>query len=300
MPGEAQTQLRSTTTFRFTTASNRSPLLRVQLAPDVTATFLLDTGSSTCIITDTLAERLHLPVQPAIDTAGNPVYAGKDKQAHMATLPSLHLGTFDLSLDCLVYDHQLLPAMEDGPIDGLLGGQIWSQFAVLFDFQTHQITLWSGGNLSDGERLAANMGGCIKIEAAPSQATLFYIPIRCNGIKTSLAVDTGSGQVVIPTDVARKLKLKPIEPTGETFTFSGPRKSDTVMIDRLEIGPQRIRVPATYFQEEPEHYLFQLGMNVLILYRMLIDYPAKTLYLKPVQSEPSSPSGTPVGNTKQP
>ena len=280
---------RHVTTLDYTPAPERGmPLAHVRLnnghrgaAP---ATFVVDTGFTPCLMTDRLAQSLQMEGEPAWREDGSPAcFAdGKPLQQVMAGLEIGGLQTDPRSFLLLkAYRLDLL----DCPLDGVLGWDFLSDYAVMFDFQAHRITLWQGGNLTDEERRGVSMQDALAFPRANKTAGSFDIAVRLRSSRgqrdVTLVVDTGGARTLIAPQDARALDLEPSRIALPQRSVFGNLKVNEATLQTLEIGGLRLpNFPVRYLTQEHPNMPPHLGLDVLSHYRLLIDYPAKMLYLK--------------------
>ena len=103
---------------------------------------------------------------------------------------------------------------------------------------------------------------------------------RCDA---HLAVDTGGAHTLLSPGDARRLELLPTRLNFKQPTIFGDLKANEARLSSLTFGGQRVTdLSIRYLQQEHPNLPPHLGMDVLGNYRMLIDYPAGKLYLKPI------------------
>ena len=132
-------------------------------------------------------------------------------------------------------------------------------------------------------------------EAAPATvAGAFKVTVRLNDrINVNLAIDTASYDTVIPTQAAHQLKLPPFRSRIPYRSVNGPIPSEEALLKSLVFGPVLIRNQDVsilirnhdvfYATKQHEPAVDHLGLDILSRFRMLIDFPAHKLYLKPEQ-----------------
>ena len=262
------------------------PLVRVRVNNgahnETMATFIVDTGFTDCMISDRLAHRLQMAGEPALREDGAPARFADGKPLQQV-MPSIQVGAF-LTDQCRF---MLLKAYRldllDCPLDGVLGWYFLADHAVLFDFQAHRITLWHGGDLSADEINAAGMQDALLLPRANDTPGRFDVRVRLDEqLDVTLSVDTGGAHTLIALDAARRLQLEPTRTGFKQPSIFGEVKVNEAHLRSLSFGNQRITgLPIRYLQQEHPNLPPHLGLDVLHNYRMLIDYPARKLYLKP-------------------
>ena len=289
--GQTPAPPRRVTTLAYQPAPQSAlPLVRVSLSNDAqhqaVATFLVDTGFTPCLITDRLARLLDASFAPALRDDGTPACFADGRPLQQATT-GLQIGDFPSAL-C---DFTLLKAYHldllDCPIDGVLGWQFLSGYAVLFDFGAHRITLWRGGDLSADELGAAGMAGATVAPQANRTPGSFDIAVRLNDrLDVTLAIDTGGAHTLLDIADARRLNLAPARLGFRQPTVFGDLKANeaslpTLAFAGLRVSGLSVRYLLTPHPNLPPH----LGLDVLAHYRLLLDYPARKCYLKPIDAK---------------
>jgi predicted aspartyl protease len=285
---------RRITTFAYEPAPERGmPLVRVRVNNgahnEIMATFVIDTGFTDCMMSDRLARLLQMAGEPALREDGTPACFA-DGRPLKQVMPSVQVGSF-LTDQCRF---MLLKAYRldllDCPLDGVLGWYFLADHAVLFDFQAHRITLWHGGDLSVDEIGAAGMQDAILLPRANDTPGRFDVRVRLDDqLDVTLSIDTGGAHTLIAPASARLLELEPTRTGFKQPSIFGEISTNEARLHSLSFGNQRVTdIPVRYLQQEHPNLPPHLGLDVLHNYRMLIDYPAHKLYLKPIAT-PSLP-----------
>lgn len=280
---------RRITTLDYSPAPERGmPLVRVRLnnghrntAP---ATFVVDTGFTPCLMTDRLAQTLQIDGEPARRDDGSAACFADGKPLQQVTA-GLQIGGLQTDARSFLLLKAYRLDLLDCPLDGVLGWDFLSDYAVMFDFQAHHITLWQGGNLTDEERRSVSMQDAFAFPRANKTPGSFDITVRLRsprGLRdVTLAVDTGGARTLIAPQDARALDLEPTRIALPQRSIFGSLKVNEAALQTLEIGGLRLSdFPVRYLTQEHPNMPPHLGLDVLSHYRLLIDYPAKTLYLK--------------------
>ena len=261
------------------------PLVRIRIQngarSETMATFVIDTGFTDCMMSDRLARLLQMAGEPALRADGSPACFA-DGRPLQQVISSVQVGSF-LTEQCrflLLKAYRL--DLLDCPLDGILGWHFLADHAALFDFQAHQITLWYGGDLSADEINAAGMQDAILLPRANDAPGRFDVRVRLDDrLDTTLSVDTGGAHTLIAPESARVLQLEPTRTGFKQASIFGNLKANEARLHSLAFGDQRLAdFPVRYLQQEHPNLPPHLGLDVLHNYRMLIDYPARKLYLK--------------------
>jgi len=259
----------------------------LQFQDGASGNFEIDTGSDVNFITGSLAAKLGQPSEVYTDPQGVPYQLGNN-QSLRAVRPQFHLGGFPFKVPLIVMPPEM--ALPDARLEGILGTQMLGQFAVLFDFLKHQVTLYYPGNFTKADLKLAGMEGAATLPKSNPAKFSFTIPLRLNNAaQTEVTVDTGSNHTFVPRSLIEKLHLQPVgEPITKRAAAFGNITVRRAKVSELAIGPLVLRDQEVEYSDQTVAGLpYQLGMDILTRYRLLIDYPAGKLYLKP--AAPPSP-----------
>ena len=283
---------RRITTLAYEPAPEKGmPLVRVRVnngsKNEAFATFVMDTGFTQCLMSDRLARVLHITGEPALRDDHTPICFADGKPLQQVT-PSIQVGSFLTDQCSFVLLKAYRLDLLDCPLDGILGWYFLSDHAVLFDFQSHQITLWHGGDLTLAELKAAGMQDALQLPRANRTPGSFDVRVRLNDQRdVELAVDTGGAHTLISPGDARLLQLEPTRVSFKQPSIFGTLKANEARLRSLTFGSEHVMdMTVRYLQQEHPNLPPHLGLDVLSRYRMLIDYPANIIYLKPVTQEP--------------
>ena len=279
--------------------------ITVLLNEKVKATFVVDTGSNFMAVSQSLANKLGLVSHPAVNRDGKPFLMG-EKQGSAVSVDSLQFpGAFisgqvpPLGGEYLVLpDNALIfppdPSHPEQPatqLDGIVGANLLERFAVVFDFPKHALLLFSPGNLSLRQARLLSLGEAggttVPISLLPNQPYYddrFFVPVGLiNGTLTqqvSLAIDTGSDITEISRSTAQSLHLKK---TGQQrqHGLEGLFNTTGTQVSALILGSLRLKDVQVSYQDKKDPDVV-LGMDILSHYLLLLDFPAKTMYLQPI------------------
>jgi predicted aspartyl protease len=275
------------------------------------AKFMIDTGTTGMWISENLAHSLALTSAPSQNPHEFIINGETLKQAvipefDLDILPSLSPLSggspeqhFSINGYVSVVPQQNTTFTED---DGTIGTDTLRGLgAVLFDGPKQQLTLISGGHLTENERKQLGFtaaASALVLTPAANAPGIYTIPIilENHGISENVAliVDTGSGVTMIPRKTAHTLGLEP----SDFSTFTGlarTEKVDVARVETIKIGDLILHNIPVYYPDngkeapatiQPKGTLMdRLGMDILGGYRVLFDFPGGTLYLMPDQSE---------------
>lgn len=285
------------TTIPYTPSKYGQIIVQVRLSGGLTGTFLLDTGSGSTCVTDTLAAKIGLSPVPAVGTDGKPVLLYAGKQAQMVTVPLLQMSNFRLlNSPCLVLSQKSLSPLVGQLLDGIPGAGVLTIYPMYFDFLRHQITLFSPSPLTSDELRSVGMEDATGVPVADLTSNNRFAfacsTVMTNGndqVQESLLVDTGGAGTLISEGTARQLKLQPISDSHYSPTLFGNivvRQAylPTLFLGSLSVNNLRLR----YTPDISEAFRTHIGLDVLSQFRVLLDYKQKKMYLKPITAPTSA------------
>ena len=238
-------------------------------------TFMVDTGALS-VIDEQVAKRFMFKdsiTNKVLDSAGN------RKDVRLVQVNKISVGKVTVS-DCAAAAVDLKKFSPQ--IDGLLGSNFLRFFTVQLDYRNNRVTFLSksGGESFEGA-MQLPMWKNMKFGFAPT--------MKCEldgSVSIDCMVDTGHDAIAsIPLSIIDKL---PHFKSGEYVRSNGSmgsgvfgidRESYLVRTDRIASGPLVIdnaAIVSNHFEG-----VMTLGAAYLSNFRVTIDYPASTLYLKP-------------------
>ena len=268
-------------------------MIKVRLNETTAATFFVDTGSVTSVISKALVKKLGLTPEPAIDDDGKPVYLFKKGQTRMVRLTYLTLDgepgqalTF-IDLPLAVDDEGILKFGSDAPLDGIIGANLFRRFAALINTQDHTLLVLHPGNLSPDQLKEVGMTGAYTVPIAQkNEVTAWYATVQFNNghsaAKEQLKLDTGSNSTVISAQTAKQLHLTATS-KEKNVTFDGEFILDGATADALHLGGLTVPNFPVQYQANPKVFsTLILGLDAFYGNRVLIDIPAGKMYLQPL------------------
>lgn len=294
---EATEQLYPPMTLPFDTSRNGLMLISVRLN-GVPATFLFDTGSDNCCISDALAKKLGLTPKPATGPDGKPLQlAGRTLPA--VSIAKLEFGTWHITdQQCAVVNFPTVYTSTGPSLDGILGMSPLRRCPMLLDFTRHSITIFYSGPLSADDLNRLGMGGAVSLPLEGDEAD--HVPAcpvdvvnGSNRARVLLTVDTGATNTMIPSEAAQRLKLKPIATDSVGNTLYGIIPTVSSRATSISIGGLSLSGPPLCYPKDkmlPGYDIYSLGLDILTHFRVLLEYDQNRLYLSPNRTATSTKS----------
>jgi predicted aspartyl protease len=289
--------------FDFTTCGVRPravlPIDAVQNLPvvhgrinDAPASFILDTGAESVVLTSGAVRRLALKSDPheVMTTYG----AGGQASRFPAMVHDMELGGVPVPDHLVPVLPTALPVKGAPDLDGLLGVTILSTFELELDFPHRQMTLYAG-RLCPATVVPNWQGPYSTLDAQHSERGRFIIPVTIDGTTMNALIDTGTQTSVVTTKAANETGLTPAmldrDPVG-TMRGAGP---DPVHTHVHRFG--EIRIGDEVFHNEPllvadlplGDVEVILGMDYLASHRLWLSYARRRVFI--AQPEPRPVTG---------
>lgn len=174
-------------------------------------------------------------------------------------------------------------APDDTRFDGIVGANLLEHFAVLVDASQHQFGLCLPGNLYLKQVADYGLTQPYIVPITKKDDGNWYVEaqVAANGMVTSenIALDTGSNTTQISDTAAQTLHLKIIGQQQQQNAYGtgivGQASVGTLRLGNLTLFGTSVSVSPVTKNESP-----LLGMDILSGYRVLIDFPAKKMYLQ--------------------
>lgn len=277
--------------------------------------FLLDTGTTDCLITERFAAKLKANPLATESHAGWREANGV--RIRTVTLESVRFGGHTLGniiyrgrrIENLSYRGQRLRDIVVGGyglkdfeygvvrasqinlgVDGILGLSALSNTVIAVFPRRHTMEIYPTGNMTPARRAAAGFGPAavrLPLSEDKDEALYFCKVGFSSGGKTDtvdLLFDTGFDITSLPASVEKSLHLQPLH-EGMTFTFNHQTASYDTVVPLMTVGDLKLsNQPVTYSLEPPKQGKADnsLGIDVFKGYSLLIDFPASVVYLSPI------------------
>ena len=278
---------------------NGTPLVEVEFSSGKTGLFAIDTGAYDCVMTPACVKRLgykqddddlYLRNSAARGAAVPDGFTISSPTVHISGLLIGRLRVEDIRFRVATGEI----GTENGrPLDGLLGGNLLSRFALLLDYPHRSLSWIYPGNLDDAT--VAGLGLDPKSALGLHQESYFELSQKINHYSTRVPLqngeqhcaeemyfDTGSPMTFLSIETAHRLKLVSSGQEPFQFVFQTPDLADKSMVPTLQIGPQIFSDVAVIY---PTHSSLQpialIGANILGDCLVLFDFGPHRCFLKP-------------------
>ena len=271
-----------------------TPLVEVTFSSGKTGLFVIDTGAYDSVMTPACVKRL------GYKQDDNPLYfRGFSYDGVTLKLPTVQV--HDLRISRLqVSDNTFAVApgeigTENGrPVDGLLGGNLLSRFALLLDYPHRTLSWIYPGTLDD--ETVAELGLDPKSALGLHQEEYFGLDFKINHYSTRVPLqnggqscteemffDTGAPTCSLSDRTAQRLKLTSDETLPFTFVFQTPDYANRSEVPSLQLGSQVFSNVSVIYPTHAHSYMVPLiGANVLGGCVVLFDFGPHRCFLKPV------------------
>jgi predicted aspartyl protease len=276
-----QTSHETWVTFRLAGSKQALILVPVFVNGRGPYSFVMDTGATSTVVSNELADALALPRGEKQDGRGA---AGKMTLVE-SRLPSLTVGHQTLgSLPVSVTDLSFLGRAMGEQVDGALGHSFLRHFVMTLDYATNALTLRRP--LGDMERALEERE--IAFRSASAEDPLVVVPIFVNEKGPyDFALDTGASRTVISLELAAEFGLA-TEKISQMTAGGGNGTVSRVQLSSLAIGAARqenLAAAASDFLTQLNAELGSrlhgiVGYDFLRHYRVTLDYPREALTLE--------------------
>ena len=277
------------------------PVVQFRINDKVDAKFLVDTGTNVSIISPAIVKQLGLRLKKQSRAQG--VDPGDPAaQVNYVSVDKLNAGDLTLQGDLVVLNTapgSIAPGSTKTPYDGVLGGNFLSQFAVLLDFAANTIFVIPNGKLTDAQvRFLDNTwsaASAIPLKSAGFNDTRVTVPVFLDGANgLDAIIDTGARATML-LNSDKKIKIPSntegvtqsfewFEPPGRSWEFTrytfgifGAGKS------AASVGYNAVAdFEGGIISSDAKDADTILGLDYLSQFRVLLDYPAHRLYLRPL------------------
>ena len=264
------------------------PLVHVKINGTADATFLVDTGVSDTTISTDLAKRLGLRLQPATNDAGMPIQ-WKGKQGVMTRVALLEIGSIKANNSLLlVMDDKDLRVIFSSAYEGIIGANLLQNCAFLLDAHQHTLGFCLPGALSSEQlkQIGFPQPYAVPLTTIPENQWWVQATFSdgSNSGSEGLLLDTGSDSTSLSEQLAQKVGFKVTGQENQKDVF-GKSIVGTGQVDAVHLGDLTLLNFPLSIQPSSKKTSKAipptLGMNVLSGYRVLMDFPAKKMYLQP-------------------
>ena len=303
---------RQFTTVPFTPWRNHGgPIVEVRFDDTHTGRFLLDTGASMSMMSESCAKRLGLKLRPAIYNAdtGGAISMDSDHGAisEYVDVKRMILGNFDIGKVQFIVLHgtDMLDRGEE-PIDGLIGGPFIASSALLIDYPHNTFTFIFPGGLTSDEIDQVGLDTAVHVPfrllgegtyaVQDEWQTEIHLKSGEHTATQEVSIDTGASHTSLSQRTATLLGLGGHNKTGISTPGSGSSYMTVTQVPEVQIGDLTVHDLAVVFPGRagaPEIPTL-LGENLLSSCTALFDFPKRQLYLKPVLPPVASLGAAPI------
>ncbi|MEZ5427265.1 MAG: aspartyl protease family protein [Pyrinomonadaceae bacterium] len=272
--------------------------LRVSVNDSEPLWFILDTGASASVISLDLMKRLKIDSAGEIPVGGAGNGGATGHLLKGASIKINGLEGFTSPVQVAVPLAHLEP-FSGRKLEGVLGYEFFSQFAVDIDYQAKKLTVYDGDGLD-----YRGKGQIIPIIFKRNHPhikakTIVRGPDRAEEIETDFVIDTGSSQSVALTRqfVDENKLLEKISPTLEVpltgAGVGGTSKGLIGRIEKLRIGNFEIGRPITSLSRDEKgvfatsaEFEGNIGAEILKNFRVIFDYKNRRMILEKTSPAP--------------
>ena len=273
---------------------NGTPLVEVTFSSGKTGLFMIDTGAYDCVMTPACVKRLGYKQDDNALYLRGLIYDGFTLKAPTVHAADLRIGRLQVSDITFAVAPGEVGKENGRPIDGLLGGNLLSRFALMLDYPHRTLSWIYPGNLDDAT--VTELGLDPKSALGLHQEEYFGLDFKINHYSTQVALqnssqkgveemyfDTGSPFTSLSEKTAQRLNLAATETLPFAFVFQPSDTANRSVVPSIQIGPQVFSDVSVIYPTHPHSYMLPLiGANVLGGCVVLFDFGPHRCFLKPV------------------
>ncbi len=271
-----------------------TPLVEVTFSSGKTGLFVIDTGAYDCVMTPACVKRLGYKQEDNALYLRGFSYDGFTLKAPTVQAHDLRIDRLQVSDITFAVAPGEVGTENGRPIDGLLGGNLLSRFALLLDYPHRTLSWIYPGTLDD--ETVAELGLDPKSAFGLHQEEYFGLDFKINHYSMRVPLrngeqscteemffDTGAPTCSLSDGSAQRLKLTSTETLPFDFVFQAPDYANRSEVPFLQLGAQVFSNVSVIYPTHAHSYMVPLiGANVLGGCRVLFDFGPHRCYLRPV------------------
>ena len=245
--------------------------------------FILDTGSGAISLDSSTSEEFGIPSTSSGKSVRGIAGVREVNHApgHSLTFPGLKVD----SLNFYINNYDILTSVYGIKIDGIIGYSFLSRYIVKVNFDTLELEIFTPG------KLKYPRGGKLFY---PTFTALPILPFTIEDekkIQPKFYIDTGAGLSLLLTEQLVndssffKKKRKPLPILAQGL---GGKKAIMITISKkIKIGPYTFKKVPTHILDDTYNVISYpflgglIGNDLLRRFNLIINYPAKEIFLKP-------------------
>jgi len=260
---------------------NNVPIVTL-LANGVPVVLVLDTGAYRTILTPPAAQRIGAqPPRVKFDRRMSGI--GGALPIREVELHSFTIGGVAIPWHRIAVAPATLPSVFFGPLDGLLGADVLSNFDIDIDLSHHRMVLHEKQSCPDAAPDWAEP--YVGISTGRSRSEHLFFPVELDGRRIVAIVDTGAQSTALSGKAARALGVSDAalarDPAKTMHGATGERVSGRIhRFSRLKVGEDSIRDPAIVVADLnlPDADLV-LGIDFVRSRRLWFSYGSRRIFL---------------------
>ncbi|TCL62300.1 aspartyl protease [Hydrogenispora ethanolica] len=239
--------------------------------------FLLDTGAGATIVSQAVADALHLEKRAEIKAADG---TGASQNVALVTLESLRIGAAEVeNCGALVVDLGRVQT-DITRVDGIIGGNFLQLFTIGIDYEQQRLTLARSGPVPEA-------AGYQRVELRKEPLGLIFARLKMAGVADPVEVEIDSGMdgdsyFIFGSEMLEKLRpalgCPPVRSKGTTRGGAFGAAGGTLSrLATAELGGLRLQsVPVEFSGTQS-----LVGNEFLSHFSVIIDYAGSAMYLRP-------------------
>lgn len=282
--------------------NNGTPLVQVRFSNTLVGTFIVDTGEIESVITEPFARKAGFKLVEDENSLAIGLHHVRLVQPPEIKIENLTV----VSPSFRVVSQDFIPAFDGRLVDGILGGNLLSQFALRIDYPAHEIDWITPGNLD--AKSAAELGFTPQSRIELGQERSDWVTLKINhysvhadfqngdsAASEDMFIDTGSPSTLIAAELGDKLHLRSLAAEDVKILDRPAALYHQSSIAKMQVGQSSFAdVAVLAAQRKDTDIPSILGENVLSDCVVLLDFGPHRFYLKPVLPPAKDDSPAPL------
>jgi predicted aspartyl protease len=266
---------------QITVATLHNAPIVIPLANGKPVTLLLDTGAASTILTPAAAQRIGAQA-PRIEFQRQMRGLTGTLQTNEVELRSLSVSGVAIPWRRVLVAPVNTPSVL-GPLDGVLGADVLSNFDIDLDLPHYRLVFYS--RQACPRAVPAWIEPYASISTGRSRSDHLFFPVQLDGRRIDALFDTGSQRSVLSTEAALALgvsraALARDQPTMTRGAAAEQLSSHIHRFSQLEIGGEIVRHPEFVVTDvKLSDADLVLGINFLISRRIWFSYGSQQIFL---------------------
>jgi len=237
--------------------------------------FWIDTGANFTVIPERTAKKWNLPLSPLPSFLKSDPAMLSVQAVGMITVENFDIGDISYKMPVVVARKFFSKKSE-----GVLGVNTFVKGAVLFQWQKRKLTIFYPGSMTPDLIDAYEMRDSLIVPIRKEDDIHIYRVLVTSDNKEpyEMLIDTGSDKTMIPKKNQAGWDTTIVGKPRTYGMVSGQFRVQAALLHQMRLGTWEIKNLAIFLSEIESDLI--IGLDVLTQSDLLIDFPAKKMYIK--------------------